>query len=208
MKGFVVKVLGLPAVFFSTGAALILAWVLSLATLVTTGITRRRLGAGLTLLGLSGGIVVAFGYFWVSRGYGELPSELVAFPHSVHAGALRVDCLFCHRGAVANSSAGFPSLEQCMFCHRVLDKEKPGVSELVAAWEADQPLNWLRVNRLPDHVHFDHQAHSLAGITCSTCHGRVEDMATVRKTRSLKMGDCLSCHRANNAPTDCAICHY
>ena len=43
---------------------------------------------------------------------------------------------------------------------------------------------------------------------CSTCHGAVEKMAVVKQVRSLKMGDCVDCHRENSAPTDCAICHY
>jgi len=47
-----------------------------------------------------------------------------------------------------------------------------------------------------------------AAQTCSTCHGQVEKMSKVKQVRALKMGDCVDCHRQNNAPTDCAICHY
>jgi hypothetical protein len=25
--------------------------------------------------------------------------------------------------------------------------------------------------------------------------------------QSLKMGTCLDCHRVNNVPTDCTVCH-
>ena len=43
---------------------------------------------------------------------------------------------------------------------------------------------------------------------CSTCHGAVAEMTKVKQVRSLKMGDCVDCHREYNAQTDCAICHY
>ena len=45
---------------------------------------------------------------------------------------------------------------------------------------------------------------------CSVCHGQIRDMEKVKQTRSLKMGDCVDCHRAEgkDAPTDCVTCHY
>jgi hypothetical protein len=47
-----------------------------------------------------------------------------------------------------------------------------------------------------------------ASQTCSTCHGLVQTMVKVKQIRALKMGDCVDCHRQNNAPTDCSTCHY
>ena len=43
---------------------------------------------------------------------------------------------------------------------------------------------------------------------CSVCHGDVGSMTKVKQVRSLKMGDCVDCHRDNSAPTDCVTCHY
>ena len=43
---------------------------------------------------------------------------------------------------------------------------------------------------------------------CVICHGDVAGMEKVRQERSLKMGDCVDCHRDNSAPTDCSTCHY
>jgi hypothetical protein len=43
---------------------------------------------------------------------------------------------------------------------------------------------------------------------CVICHGDVASMEKVRQERSLKMGDCVDCHRDNAAPTDCSTCHY
>ena len=48
----------------------------------------------------------------------------------------------------------------------------------------------------------------LPSATCSICHGDVGSMTKVKQVRSLKMGDCVDCHRKNEAPTDCTTCHY
>ena len=42
----------------------------------------------------------------------------------------------------------------------------------------------------------------------SIVYGDVASMAEVKQVRSLKMGDCIDCHRDHNAPTDCVTCHY
>lgn len=159
-------------------------------------------GALLVFLGLS---------FASSKSSERVPTQPMAFPHTVHAGKLALDCSFCHRTAEGQSVAGIPSLEQCMFCHQVAGKDKPEVVKLLKAYETGTALNWLRINRLPDTAHFDHSAHiraRAAKLTCFTCHGPVEQMETVTPVRSLKMGDCLGCHRSLGAPTTCAACHY
>ena len=48
----------------------------------------------------------------------------------------------------------------------------------------------------------------LVEATCTICHGQVREMEKVKQTRRLKMGDCVDCHRDNDAPTDCVTCHY
>jgi hypothetical protein len=47
-----------------------------------------------------------------------------------------------------------------------------------------------------------------ASMVCSTCHGDVAAMDKVKQVEPLKMGQCVNCHRDNNAPTDCAVCHH
>lgn len=138
----------------------------------------------------------------------QLPSQPIAFPHTIHAGKLGIACVFCHRTVEKEPVAGIPSIEQCMFCHRAVARDNKEVAKLVKASDSGTPLNWLRVNRLPDTVHFDHSAHIRVNISCSTCHGSVEKMVKISPVRSLKMGDCLECHRTRSAPTGCATCHY
>ena len=75
------------------------------------------------------------------------------------------------------------------------------------------PIIWNRVYVLPDHVFFSHQQHvTVGGLKCQNCHGKVEEMETVRVvdpselepvagndenklTRpTLTMGWCIECH--------------
>jgi hypothetical protein len=58
-----------------------------------------------------------------------------------------------------------------------------------------QPIPWVRVNRLPDFVYFDHSIHVAKGVGCESCHGRVDRMAAVQQAKPLTMGWCLNCHR-------------
>ncbi len=48
----------------------------------------------------------------------------------------------------------------------------------------------------------------LVEASCAICHGKVRAMDKVKQERRLKMGDCVDCHRDNDAPTDCVTCHY
>ena len=52
------------------------------------------------------------------------------------------------------------------------------------------------------------QPHELIEATCAICHGEIREKEKVKQERRLKMGDCVDCHRDNNAPTDCTTCHY
>jgi len=135
------------------------------------------------------------------------PEQPVRFPHSAHVGA-QVDCLFCHRNAAVAANAGIPSVEQCMFCHSVVARGRPEVEKVRNAWSQQQTIQWRKVYQVPDHVHFVHEPHIRAGVQCAECHGEVQRMAVAQNVRSLKMGDCLSCHRQRGAPTECVVCHH
>ena len=65
-----------------------------------------------------------------------------------------------------------------------------------ASFRNDTPLNWIRVNDLPDFVYFNHQIHVKQGVGCVTCHGPVDKMPLMYQAKSLLMEWCLDCHRA------------
>ena len=55
---------------------------------------------------------------------------------------------------------------------------------------------------------YDHRLDVKESPTCEQCHGDVAAMVQVEQVESLKMGQCVDCHRDNGAPTDCAACHH
>jgi len=59
-----------------------------------------------------------------------------------------------------------------------------------------QPMEWVRIHNLPDHVYFNHAQHVVAGgVECQTCHGEVEEMEVMKQYAPLSMGWCVNCHR-------------
>ena len=161
---------------------------------------------------------------WIGRpvifGYDDGPEQPIAFPHTTHVQQLGLDCTFCHRTVADEPVATIPAVGLCMTCHQVVGEGKPEVEKLREYAASGQSIDWVRVHRVPDHVHFVHEAHirffmaadpeafPMASAVCSTCHGDVGSMVQVRQVRSLKMSDCVDCHRDNSAPTDCTTCHY
>ena len=145
---------------------------------------------------------------------------------------LGMDCTFCHRTVTSQANAGVPPVQFCAYCHQVIGGEdsEPLTQVRTAAGiigDKPHPIDWKRVHRLPDHVRFVHEPHiryltqhpeavenSTSGVkvgaagVCSTCHGDVASMEEVAQVEPLKMGQCINCHRDNNAPTDCASCHH
>ena len=202
-------------------------------------------GMGLAVTVIVGFVPVVLLISWFSNppfGLGNAPPQPIAFPHTVHAGSgdqggMGIQCEFCHRNVTKGEAATVPAVEQCMFCHRVVggttETAKAEIAKVRQSFDANEPIDWERVHRLPDHVRFVHEAHIrfftnpdpeitrwlidgerteqplTVQETCSVCHGDVAAMAVVKPKRfqSLKMGTCLDCHRQNNVPTDCTVCH-
>ncbi len=144
-----------------------------------------------------GTTVAAVGWFTQPDRYerGYAPEQPIPFSHRLHAGTLKVPCLYCHSGAERSRIAGIPAVSTCMRCHQVTKTESPAIRKLAALYAADQPLKWRRIHALPDHVFFDHRPHVAAGVACQTCHGEVQTMEVVSQQMSLRMGNCLGCHR-------------
>lgn len=69
------------------------------------------------------------------------------------------------------------------------------VSAVRDSYATGQPIRWNRVNKVPDFVYFDHSIHIAKGVSCYTCHGRVDQMPLLYKANAFEMGYCLDCHR-------------
>ena len=162
---------------------------------------------------------------WFGRpvifGHSEGPDQPIAFPHDKHVDEVGLDCTFCHRNVTKEAAATIPAVGLCATCHQVVDGRTESaqleIQKIRNAIEQDRAVDWVRVHRVPDFVNFVHEAHIRfftqkdrvdAKAVCSTCHGDVTATPKVQQNRSLKMGDCVDCHKDNGAPTDCTTCHF
>ncbi len=147
--------------------------------------------------------------FFTTRKASAGPQQPIAFNHQIMV-QIGINCLFCHTDATKSPSAGIPSVEKCMGCHRVIATSVPAIQTLAGYWERQEPIPWARVNQLPRFVFFDHHVHIAQGINCERCHGDVGNMTVDHPVVRMNMGWCLSCHEQQpNASQliECAICH-
>jgi mono/diheme cytochrome c family protein len=138
---------------------------------------------------------------------GYQPVQPIKFPHDLHAGAMKIDCQYCHSGAYKSKNASIPSLNVCMNCHKTVKTESPEIHKIYDALGYDpstmkydstkaRPIQWVRVHNLPDFVYFNHSQHVVVGrIRCQTCHGPVETMKEVYQYSPLTMKWCIQCHK-------------
>ena len=131
----------------------------------------------------------------------------------VTAGALKMNCVYCHFSVTKSPDPGLPAVGTCMGCHTVVGTAKPDVQKLAGFWNRKEPIPWVRIHKLPEYVHFPHMRHVNGGVSCQTCHGDVQNMKQVYQANSLNMGWCINCHVGRSNPPlkaryDCATCHY
>lgn len=152
------------------------------------------------------------------------PSQPIDFPHSVHAGDQGIDCKYCHNSVTKSKSAGFPTVNVCMNCHKQVsgndDEQKSKIAKIYAAagWDGEKytgktkPIVWNKVHVLPDYVYFNHSQHVVVGgVDCKQCHGDMTKMEETAKVQpvselnkvdgniqltkpTLTMGWCIECH--------------
>ena len=123
------------------------------------------------------------------------PSQPIEFPHSVHAGINGIDCKYCHNSVTKSKTAGIPTVNVCMNCHKQVNGSTPEQQEKIkaiyaaAGWDTEgagsytgktEPIVWNKVHVLPDHVYFNHSQHVVVGgLDCKQCHG---DMTKQKET--------------------------
>ncbi len=141
----------------------------------------------------------------VHQGY--QPEQPIHFPHDLHAGAMKIDCQYCHFGAYKSKNASIPPLNVCMNCHKTVKTESPEIHKIYDALGYDpttqkydstksHPIQWVRIHNLPDFVYFNHSQHvKVAGLKCQTCHGPVQEMKEVYQYSPLTMKWCIQCHK-------------
>lgn len=123
-------------------------------------------------------------------------AQPVPFSHDHHTEAMGISCLYCHTSVEESAFAGVPPTATCMNCHKLIWNDSPMLEPVRESFRSGEPIQWARVNDLPDFVYFNHSIHVTKGMGCVTCHGRVDKMPLLRQAVSLQMEWCLECHRA------------
>ena len=178
--------------------------------------------AALSVLGL-----LAAASWWVEKAHERNARQPLEFNHAVHAQE-NISCDDCHSKADEGPHATFPSLKQCLLCHKEATEGESDESEaakdpaaaarkrevarkLAVFVKAGNGVPWLTVNRLVGHVYFSHVAHVRFGkMKCEECHG---DMSVAKtppeqsQIENLTMRRCMECHTERGASNDCLTCH-
>jgi hypothetical protein len=129
-------------------------------------------------------------------GVGIAPEQPVPFSHKHHSGELGIDCRYCHTGVETTASAGLPPTQTCMTCHSQIWTGEPMLAPVRESFSTNTPLHWVRVNRVPDYVYFNHAIHVAKGVGCATCHGDINAMQLTSRANAFEMSWCLGCHRS------------
>lgn len=149
------------------------------------------------------GVAAAVTYYATPKAtrVGYQPDQPIPFDHALHAGQLGLDCRYCHSHVDVAGHSNIPGGNTCWNCHQHVQKDSDRLTPLHRAMNPDHPeytgdpVRWVRVHRAPDYVQFDHSAHVNSGVSCVSCHGKVNEMRVVYHAESHSMSWCLDCHR-------------
>jgi hypothetical protein len=178
---------------------------------------RRKWTAIPGLIALATAAILLSAYSGASSSQGSQPQQPINFPHTVHVQRLGMNCLYCHYTANKSPDPGLPAVSTCMGCHTIIGPtlmpvqgvrtkpyKSPELQKLVDYYKggAGKPVPWVRIHKVPEYVHFPHMRHVNAGVTCQTCHGKIQEMPQVYQYASLNMGWCISCHVNGYSPQE------
>jgi hypothetical protein len=146
----------------------------------------------------------------VTLNEGYQPVQPVPFSHALHAGELKMDCRYCHVSVDKWAHSTVPATKTCINCHSpktpegapvlsAVHSESAKLKPIHDSWRTGESVNWVRIHRLPDFVFFNHSAHVNRGVSCVSCHGRVDKMDVVYQAKDQSMAWCIDCHK-NPAP--------
>jgi len=147
----------------------------------------RAAGAFLGFSILTG--VAAYTYFTlpVVQDTGYRPEQPVPYSHKLHAGNLNMDCYYCHNTVAKAAHAAIPSTETCMNCHTRVKSDSALLAPVRKSYATGEPVKWVKVHNLPDYAYFNHSAHVTAGVSCVSCHGRVDQMVEITQVQPLNI---------------------
>ena len=169
-------------------------------------------------------VVVGYGFSAKTLVVNYAPEQPIPYSHALHVDKLGLDCRYCHTTVDQAAFAAVPPTETCINCHSpgfeinpqtgkfVLNesglpkaltgtatngvrKTSEKLQPLWASYFSGNPVEWIKVHDVADYVYFNHAAHVNKGVSCVSCHGRVDKMEVVTTVTPLSMSWCLDCHR-------------
>jgi Cytochrome c7 and related cytochrome c len=161
----------------------------------TNFISKFSLFSAVFLVGLGLAGVLGLARSPYSTNQNVVREQPVQFSHKHHVGDDGLDCRYCHTSVETSSFAGIPPTKTCMNCHSVLFADAPYLEPIRESYRTNESIKWVKVQRLPDFVYFNHSIHVNKGVGCSTCHGSVNQMPLMFQASPLLMEWCLDCHR-------------
>jgi hypothetical protein len=145
-------------------------------------------------LGGIGGLLV-FVRTPLARGMQDPIEQPIQFDHRHHTRDEGIDCRYCHNTVDKSPSASIPPTQLCLNCHSQIWNKSPLLEPVRQSFIQNKPIEWRRVNKVPEFVFFNHSIHVNKGVGCVSCHGRVDQMPAVEKAETLTMGFCIDCHK-------------
>jgi hypothetical protein len=83
---------------------------------------KTYLMTGILVLFALGGYYTINGAIGLGRQQNYQPQQPIYYSHQVHAGTNQISCLYCHGSAQDSKTAGVPSVNVCMNCHKAINK--------------------------------------------------------------------------------------
>lgn len=148
---------------------------------------KKSVGVGVLVVVIAAIVTLLLGLAEIGLVTAYQPSQPIQFPHDVHAGKNGIDCKYCHNSVEKSKSAGIPTVNVCMNCHKQIqgddEAEQKQINKIYQAagfipegggqyTGETENLVWNKAHALPDHVYFNHSQHVVVGgIDCKQCHG-------------------------------------
>jgi hypothetical protein len=145
-----------------------------------------------------GGAATAGMWYYFTPKYtrvGYQPTQPVPFPHDVHVQQLGMDCRYCHSFVEVAAHSNIPTTQVCMNCHQQVQRDNPQLQAVRDSWVSGKPIEWVQIHKTPDYAYFNHAVHVNRGVSCVSCHGKVNEMPVVYHAKSHSMEWCIDCHR-------------
>lgn len=151
--------------------------------------------------------------------FGGAAAQERPFSHRLHLD-LKLECLTCHPGAAASTTAAdnnLPERAVCLRCHQEAVVKTPEPL-LVSKFNHALHLKFGNIapviakaidagsylSPVPAELRKQLDA---AGSACTTCHRGLDRSEAVSKAAFPQMADCLVCHNRVDPPFSCTKCH-